>query len=200
MGWLRRYRQTVGLVLAVPGGTVGLVLAGTYLGAFATFVFGAVLVVGWTVALVRLAGRMLGCFVAVFCLALGGATTAAVSLARDDVILGLSGVDATALVTSARDQPAGKHPSSTYEVAGEGGVRLGWLTLGLHALAVGDRVTVRYDPGGRAAVHRPEDLALARDLAIAAGLNAVLMAGVGYLGVQATRLRSRTAVGSPRPA
>ncbi|MFE6056193.1 hypothetical protein ACFQ6N_36060 [Kitasatospora sp. NPDC056446] len=190
MGGVGRYRGTVGLVLAVPVGTVGLVLTGTYLGGFAAVLFGLVLVVGWTVGMVRLVGRAFGCFVAFFAVALGGATTAAVALARDDVILGLSGVDTTALVTAARDHPEGKHPSSAYDVAGADGVPLGELVLDLHALAVGDRVTVRYDPWGRAAVHRPGDLSLPRDLAIAAALNAVLMAGVGYLGVQSARQRN----------
>ncbi len=197
MGGIRRHRRTVALVAAVPVGTVGLVLAGTYLGGLAAVGLGVLLVVGWTVGVVRLAGRMFGCFVAFFAVALGGATTAAVSQARDDVILGVSGVDATALVTAVRDHPQGKHPSSAYDVTGEGGAPLGELVLDLRSLAVGDRVTVRYDPGGRAAVHRPQDLSLPRDLGIAAALNAALMAGVGYLGVQAARQRGGAPAGAP---
>ncbi|MFJ2190930.1 hypothetical protein ACIOJE_23870 [Kitasatospora sp. NPDC087861] len=190
MAWLRKYRGTAALVLAVPVGTCGLVLAGTYLNGLAAAALGLVLVAGWTVGMVRLTGRLFGCFVAFFAVVLGGATTAAVSLARDDVVLGLSGVDTTARVTAERDHPEGKHPSSTYEVAGEDSTALGELVLNLHALAVGDRVTVRYDPAGRAAAHRPEDLRLPRDLAIAVGLNAALMLAVGWLGREATRRRS----------
>ncbi|RKT11130.1 hypothetical protein BX285_5065 [Streptomyces sp. 1114.5] len=189
MGGIRRHRGTAALVAAVPVGSVGLVLAGTFLGGSAAFALGVALVVGWTVGMVRLAGRMFGCFVAFFAVAVGATATAAVSHARDDVILDLSGVDTTAVVTAAWDHPEGKHPSSEYDVTSVDGAPLGVLVQDLHALAVGDRVTVRYDPGRRAAVHRPQDLSLPTDLAIAAALNAALMGGVGYLGVQATRRR-----------
>ncbi|MFD7592563.1 hypothetical protein ACFV6D_05950 [Kitasatospora sp. NPDC059812] len=185
------------LVLGVPVGTFGLVLAGTYLGGGAASLLGLVLVVAWVVGLVRLLGRWVGCWVALFAVLLAGLVTGAVAMARDDVILRLSGETVTARVTGETDRLAGKHPSSMYDLAAEDGTALpgGELSTGLRALAVGDRVTVRFDPAGRADPQRPGDISLPRDLGLAVGLTAALMLAVAWLGRESARRRGGGAAG-----
>ncbi|MFJ3215831.1 hypothetical protein ACIPLC_07930 [Kitasatospora sp. NPDC086801] len=180
---------TTALALAVPVGTFGLVLVGTYLGGFAALLLGLVLTVAWVVGMVRLLGRWIGCWLALFAVALGGVATAAAHTARDDVILRLSGETATVRVAAETDRPAGKHPFSMYDLAAEDGSPLpgGELSTGLRALAVGDRVTVRFDPAGRANPQRPGDIGFLRDLGIAVGLTAALMLAVGWLGRESAR-------------
>ncbi|MFE5582598.1 hypothetical protein [Kitasatospora sp. NPDC056531] len=87
------------------------------------------------------------------------------------------------------DHPQDKHPNSTYDLVGELGLPIpnGTVYGGLHAHAVGDRLLIRYDPEGVAAASAPDDIDAAAHLAVAASLDAVLMAITAGLGVAVVR-------------
>ncbi|MFF4816573.1 DUF3592 domain-containing protein [Kitasatospora sp. NPDC001309] len=193
MAGKRTSRGTVALagalVAAVPVGTFGLVAVSTYIGFGTASLLGLVVGVAWVVGVVRLLGAALGCWMAAFGAVLWLLALGSVASARDSVILSTSGVTATARVTAVHDRPQGKQPSSSYEVADENGVPIpnGMVSAGLHSHAVGDRLTVRYDPRGVAEARLPENVDFLRDGAVALGLNAVLLAGTAGLGVSVVR-------------
>ncbi|MEV7935619.1 hypothetical protein AB0O82_05690 [Kitasatospora sp. NPDC088264] len=179
---------TGALVAAVPVGTFGLVLLSTYVSWGLAWLLGLVVGVAWIVGVVRLVG-VVGCWVAIVSVALWGGALGEVITARDAVVLNATGVTTSARITAAHDHPEAKHPDSTYDLADEWGMPIpnGTVYGGLHSHAVGDRLTVRYDPRGVAAARTPDDIDLSKDLAIAGGLDAVLMAAVGGLGVAVVR-------------
>ncbi|MER8102327.1 hypothetical protein [Kitasatospora sp. NPDC094016] len=176
------------LVAAVPVGTFGLVLLSTYVGSGLAWLLGLIVGVAWIVGVVRLVGA-LGCWVAILSVALWGAALGEVIAARDAMILNATGVTTSARIAAAHDHPGAKHPDSTYDLAYEWGMPIpnGRVIAGFHSHAVGDRLTVRYDPRGVAAARTPDDIDFSKDLAIASGLDAVLMAAVGGLGVAVVR-------------
>ncbi|MEU6966266.1 hypothetical protein AB0A71_00745 [Kitasatospora aureofaciens] len=179
---------TAALVTAVPAGTFGVVAVSTYVGFGAALLLGLVVGVAWIVGLVRLLGPV-GCWVAIVSVALGGGAIGEAVSARDAVILDARGVTVTARVAAVHDHPQDKHPNSTYDLVGELGLPIpnGTVYGNLHAHAVGDRVLVRYDPEGVAAATAPDDIDFSQDLAIAAALDAVLMAAVAGLGALVVR-------------
>ncbi|MEU4116899.1 hypothetical protein AB0F71_20685 [Kitasatospora sp. NPDC028055] len=193
MAGTRTRRGTVALaaalVAAVPAGTFGLVAVSTYVGFGAAVLLGLVLGVGWIVGVVRLLGAAAGCWMAAFGALLWLLALASVASARDSLILSTSGETVTARVTAAHDRPQGKRPSSSYDVVDGNGVPIpnGTVAAGLHAHAVGDLLTVRYDPRGVAEARLPENVDLLRDGAAALGVNAALMAGTAGLGVAVVR-------------
>ncbi|MER7843483.1 hypothetical protein ABTZ03_05970 [Kitasatospora sp. NPDC096077] len=180
---------TAALVAAVPAGTFGLVAVSTYVGLGTAWLLGLVIGVAWIVGLVRLLGGPVGCWAAILSVALWGGALGEVISARDAVILNARGLTVTATVAEAHDHPGDKHPNSTYDLVGALGLPIpnGTVYGGLHSHAVGDRVVIRFDPEGVAAATAPGDVDFAKDLTIAAALDAVLMAAVAGLGVAVAR-------------
>ncbi|MFD5465436.1 hypothetical protein ACFWIQ_21780 [Kitasatospora sp. NPDC127059] len=180
---------TTALVAAVPAGTFGLVAVSTYVGFGSAVLLGLAIGAAWIVGAVRLLGAAAGCWLAAVGAVLWLLALGSVDFARDSVILSTSGVTTTARVTAAHDFPQGKHPDSTYDLVDGNGVPIphGTVFAGLRSHAVGDRLTVRYDPGGVAEARLPERVDFPRDLAVALGLNAFLMAGTAGLGVAVVR-------------
>ncbi|WP_369182932.1 DUF3592 domain-containing protein [Streptomyces sp. Y1] len=191
----------VALVAAVPAGTFGLVAVSTYVSGGLAVLLGLALGIGWIVGLVRLVGAGAGCWLAAVGALLWLAALASVYSARDSMILGASGLTTTGRVTATHDRPQGKHPDSTYDVADEHGVPIpnGTVAARLRSHAVGDLLTVRYDPRGVAGARLPENVDLPRDLAGALGVNAFLMAATAGLGVAVVRNGRPRRVPFPRP-
>ncbi|WBP86508.1 hypothetical protein [Kitasatospora cathayae] len=179
----------VALTLAVPAGTFGLVLLNADAGFGAALPVGLVLGVAWIVGMVRLLGAAAGCWATGFGVVLWLMALGSVASARDSVILSTSGVTVTARVTAAYDYQQGKHPYSGYTLVDENGTPIpnGTVTTGLRSHAVGDRLAVRYDPGGVATARLPEDIDVPGELAVAFGLNAFVMAVTAGLGASVVR-------------
>ncbi|MER7671083.1 hypothetical protein ABTY61_21830 [Kitasatospora sp. NPDC096128] len=180
---------TTALVAAVPAGTFGLVAVSTYVGFGTATLLGLAIGAAWIVGVVRLLGAAAGCWLAAVGAVLWLMAFGAVLSARDALILHTSGVTATARVTSMRDFPGGKQPRSSYDVVdGQGApIPQGTVFAGLRSHAVGDLVTVRYDPRGVAEARLAGDVDFPVPAALALGLNALLMAATAGLGVAVVR-------------
>ncbi|MFG3225399.1 hypothetical protein ACGF07_11565 [Kitasatospora sp. NPDC048194] len=176
------------LVAAVPVGTFGLVLVSTYVSPGLAWVLGVAVDVAWVAGLVRLLGAA-GCWVAAFGAILWLMALGAVTSARDAMVLDASGVTATAWVSAAHDHPQGRHPDSAYDLVDGRGVPVpgGTVYAGLRSHAVGERLTVRYDPRGVVAARLPDDVDVLAEAALALGLNAAMMAATAGLGVSVVR-------------
>ncbi|MFJ3794155.1 hypothetical protein [Kitasatospora sp. NPDC090091] len=176
----------VALTLGAPCAALGLGLAYTYWGWPATLGIGLLAVVALTVGTGKVASSTeRGCWAVVLVLATVVFTAGMVTVVRDDLLLTFSGTTVTARVVEKERIPADRGYQFRHTLKTRDGslVPGGQLTAHGERFRIGEEVTVRMDPRGRARPQLPEEIDIGSDVAwgvtgAAATVLAILYAGL----------------------